>query len=39
MLRQREGAVISLMTPEHHERYGSLVRANNTFMASGTASV
>ncbi|MFC9430023.1 SDR family NAD(P)-dependent oxidoreductase [Streptomyces sp. NPDC056987] len=26
------------MTPEHDGRYGSLVRANNTFMASGTAS-
>ncbi|MFD6988979.1 SDR family oxidoreductase [Streptomyces sp. NPDC059943] len=26
------------MTPEHDERYGGLVRANNTFMASGTAS-
>ncbi|MFJ1745657.1 SDR family oxidoreductase [Streptomyces sp. NPDC088116] len=26
------------MTPEHHERYGSLVQANNTLMSSGTAS-
>ncbi|MFE4415638.1 SDR family oxidoreductase [Streptomyces sp. NPDC056817] len=26
------------MTPEHDERYGSLVRANNKLMASGTAS-
>ncbi|MFE2940622.1 SDR family NAD(P)-dependent oxidoreductase [Streptomyces sp. NPDC059255] len=26
------------MMPEHDERYGSLVRANNRFMASGTAS-
>ncbi|MGN9814642.1 SDR family oxidoreductase [Streptomyces sp. SD11] len=26
------------MSPEHDERYGSLVRANNTFMASGTES-
>ncbi|GAA3464249.1 SDR family NAD(P)-dependent oxidoreductase [Saccharothrix longispora] len=26
------------MTPEQHERYGSLVRATNTLMASGTAS-
>jgi hypothetical protein len=26
------------MTPEQDERYGSLVRANNTMMASGTAS-
>ncbi|GAB2817096.1 hypothetical protein GCM10027091_55510 [Streptomyces daliensis] len=26
------------MTPEQHERYGGLVRANNELMASGTAS-
>ncbi|MEU0298632.1 SDR family oxidoreductase [Streptomyces sp. NPDC006175] len=26
------------MTPEHDERYGTLVRANNELMASGTAS-
>ncbi|MFB8280303.1 SDR family oxidoreductase [Nocardia colli] len=26
------------MTPEHDERYGKLVQANNKFMASGTAS-
>ncbi|MEV2211657.1 SDR family NAD(P)-dependent oxidoreductase [Streptomyces sp. NPDC050997] len=26
------------MTPEHDERYGRLVQANNTFMTSGTAS-
>ncbi|MGW7049237.1 SDR family NAD(P)-dependent oxidoreductase [Streptomyces avermitilis] len=26
------------MTPEQHERYGSLVRANNKLLASGTAS-
>ncbi|MEU6154457.1 SDR family oxidoreductase [Actinosynnema sp. NPDC047251] len=26
------------MTPEQHERYGSLVQATNTLMASGTAS-
>ncbi|MGW7516479.1 SDR family oxidoreductase [Streptomyces sp. NPDC054796] len=26
------------MTPEQHERYGDLVRANNKLMASGTAS-
>lgn len=26
------------MTPEHDARYGGLVRANNRFMASGTAS-
>ncbi|WP_446038932.1 SDR family NAD(P)-dependent oxidoreductase [Streptomyces sp. SID1121] len=26
------------MTPEQHERYGDLVRANNSLMATGTAS-
>lgn len=31
-------ALAAQMTPEQDERYGSLVQANNKFMASGTAS-